>query len=404
MTHQVLVVDDSEEIRDLLGELLSLDGYGVSAAASLAELRQTLDGPPADVVLLDWKLPDGDGIDALPEIKTRWRDSQVIVLTGFGTFDAAVEATKRGAFHFLAKPLQTEVLMSLIRRACEYKQLHDRASKLQEAVALLSAGVSPIFRSPAMKAVLRRAEEVAATVEPLLLTGESGTGKNLLAQLIHTLGPRAAKPFVKIDCSAVPPGMFEQELSGASGQPGLLERASGGTFVVDEIASLKNIDQALLAQLLKTGALRDASAGEAVPITCRVIATTSRIVPEALKSLDLRQDLVQLFGALTIHLPPLRERREDILPLAEAFLQRFAEQAKRTVKGFTTTAAEDLKAFDWPGNVRELENQVQAMVLTAEAEVIDVGDLPFGLRSAVARRRAEYRSGPFRLFHRGSSD
>src|SRR5256885_295350 len=276
MKTKIMVVDDDANMRDLMNTLLESEGYEVIPAENAAAAQAAFEGPQPDAVLLDLQLPDGHGLDLLPSIKKQWPETEVIVLTGNATFDAAVEATKRGAYHFQNKPVDPKNLMVLVKRALEHKQLNEQASSLRQALSTMTGGASPIFQSSAMKAVVRTVERVAPSDVSLLLTGESGTGKEVIADLVHALSPRAKGPMIKVNCAA---------------------------------------------------------------------------------------------------LPRLRERREDILPLANSFLKRFAAQANRVITGYTPAAAEMLRKFDWPGNVRQLQNEVQRTVLMCEGKMVDVQDL-----------------------------
>lgn len=389
---RILVVDDDEAIQEMLTFLLEDEGYEMSFARSAQELRTALEAPhQADVVLLDWKLPDGDGIELLEVVKKRWPDSQVIMLTGHGTFDAAVEAGKRGAFHFVAKPYDAQTLKLTVRRASEYKHAQDsaqfmqkRAERLQETVSKLRGGDSPIFKSAAMKTVLRLVERVAPSDASMLITGESGTGKEVIADLIHDLSRRADGPLVKINCAALPRELIESELFGAvrgaytgahADREGLFRQAEGGTILLDEISEMPLDTQSKLLRVLQDKEFRPVGGKTSSKADCRVIASTNRRPEDAIKDNKLREDLFYRISAIAIHLPPLRERREDILPLAHLFLKRFAAQAARNINGFTQEASNALQRYDWPGNVRQLENEVQRAVLVCEGDVVDAQDL-----------------------------
>jgi DNA-binding NtrC family response regulator len=387
MKANILVVDDDSEARELLVNLLAAEDYEVSSSATAAELHTALRKPPPDVVLLDWLLPDGDGLELLPLMKKQWPETEVIILTGFGTFDAAVEAIKRGAFHFQGKPFDVKSLLLLVQRACEHKQLAEQAEALRHAVCALSGGVSPIFQSPAMKAVVRTVERVAPSEVSVLITGESGVGKEVIADLLHALSARAKGPLVKVNCAALPRELIESELFGAvkgaytgahADREGLFRQAQGGTLVLDELSEMPVDTQAKLLRVLQEKEFRPVGGRSSSKADCRVIATTNRKVEDALRENKLREDLYYRISAVTLVLPPLRERREDILPLANEFLKRFAAQAGRILKGFTPAAEERLRKFDWPGNVRQLQNEVQRAVLLCEGTLLDVGDLSVG--------------------------
>jgi DNA-binding NtrC family response regulator len=379
-----MVVDDTETIRDLLSAILQKEGYEPVLKASAAELIASFSQPQPDVILLDLVLPDGDGLELLPQIKKQWPDTEVIVLTGHATFDAAVEATKRGAYHFQNKPFDTKTLLLSVERALEHKRLNEEASSLRKALATMSGGAAPIFQSMAMKAIVRTVEKVAPSDLSILLTGESGTGKEVIADLIHNLSPRSKGPLIKINCAALPRELIESELFGSvkgaftganMDREGLFKQAEGGTLLLDEISEMPIDTQSKLLRVLQEKEVRPVGGRTSYKSDCRIIASTNRQVEEAVKSGKLRDDLRYRICATSIHLPPLRERREDITPLANAFLKRYGSQAGREITGFTPEAADALRAFDWPGNIRQLQNEIQRAVLMCEGTNVDLRDL-----------------------------
>ncbi len=380
-----MVVDDSDEIRVLVNTILQLGGYDPLLKANAAELKEGLSsGPQPDIVLLDLVLPDGDGLELLPQIKRQWPETEVIVLTGFATFDLAVEATKRGAYHFQAKPFDHKSLLIMIERALEHKRLNEEASSLRRALSTMSGGMSPIFQSPGMKNVLRTLERIAPSDVSVLIVGESGTGKEVIADLIHAMSPRNKGPMVRVNCAAFPRELIESELFGSmkgsytgstQDRDGLFRQAEGGTLFLDEISEMPVDTQSKLLRVLQDKEVRPVGGKATYKIDCRVLAATNRPVEQAIKDGKLREDLYYRISTVSVSLPPLRDRREDILPLANAFLKRFAGQAGRDIQGFSPAAAEMLRTFDWPGNVRQLQNEVQRTVLMAEGNLVDVQDL-----------------------------
>ena len=384
MMTKVMVVDDTETIRDLLSAILQKEGYEPVLKASAAELIASFSQPQPDVILLDLVLPDGDGLELLPQIKKQWPDTEVIVLTGHATFDAAVEATKRGAYHFQNKPFDTKTLLLSVERALEHKRLNEEASSLRKALATMSGGAAPIFQSMAMKAIVRTIEKVAPSDLSILITGESGTGKEVIADLIHNLSPRSKGPLIKINCAALPRELIESELFGSVkgaftganvDREGLFKQAEGGTLLLDEISEMPIDTQSKLLRVLQEKEVRPVGGRTSYKSDCRIIASTNRQVEEAVKSGKLRDDLRYRICAASVHLPPLRERREDITPLANAFLKRYGSQAGREITGFTPEAADALRAFDWPGNIRQLQNEIQRAVLMCEGTTVDIRDL-----------------------------
>jgi DNA-binding NtrC family response regulator len=383
MKHKILLVDDQEELRSVLSDSFRVRGYEVIEAADAAGLKACLTGPQPDVVLLDFKLPDADGLDLIPLIKKEWPETESIVLTGHGTLDLAVEATKRGAFHFQTKP-HNDGLYNLVERALERKQQSQENCKLIDALKQISGDSSPVFQCPQMKGVMRTIERIAPSDVSVLITGESGTGKEVVADLIHTLSRRNKGPFIKINCAALPRELIESELFGSvkgaftgsqGDREGLFRQSEGGTLLLDELSEMPVDTQSKLLRVLQEKEVRPVGGRTSYKIDCRVIAATNRVVDEAIKEGKLREDLYYRISAISISLPPLRERREDILPLARAFLKRYCSQADRPPTEFSPEALERLKKYDWPGNVRQLQNEIQRAVLMSDGKAIDANDL-----------------------------
>ncbi|HEU5125990.1 MAG TPA: sigma-54 dependent transcriptional regulator [Verrucomicrobiae bacterium] len=383
MKGTILVVDDAADIRELLSTILS-DDYDVTDADSGAALKELFPEMQPDVVLLDLKLPDADGLELLPSIKKQWPETEVIVLTGNATFEAAVEATKRGAYHFLNKPFDTQGLLVTVERALEHKQQTEENSSLRRALSTMSGGSSPIFQSAQMQAVVRTVERVAPSDVSILITGESGTGKEVIADLIHAMSPRSKARIIKINCAALPRELIESELFGSvkgaftgahSDREGLFRQAEGGTLFLDEISEMPIDTQSKLLRVLQDQEVRPVGGKVSYKTNCRIVAATNRKTDEAIKDGKLREDLFYRISAISVHLSPLRERREDIMPLANAFLKRFVAQANRPIRGFTPAAVDRLTGFEWPGNVRQLQNEIQRAVLLCETNDIDSTDL-----------------------------
>ena len=383
MKPKVMIVDDEAVIREFVKTCLE-DGYEVTEAADAAALKSYFGAMQPDIVLLDLKLPDADGLSLLPQVKKTWTEAEVIVLTGHGSIEVAVEATKRGAYYFPPKPFDCSTLKLQIERALEHKQINEENSALRRALSTMSGAASPVFQSAGMKNVVRTIERVAPSDVSILITGESGTGKEVIADLIHSLSPRSKGPNVKVNCAALPRELIESELFGSvkgaftgaqADREGLFRQAEGGTLLLDELSEMPIDTQSKLLRVLQEKEVRPVGGKTSYKIDCRVIAATNRIPQEAIKDGKMREDLFYRISAISVYLPPLRERREDIVPLATAFLKRFAAQANRVITGFSPAGAELLRRFDWPGNVRQLQNEVQRAVLMAENKVIDESDL-----------------------------
>ena len=379
-------MDDQQELRVLLADSFKARGYEVMEASDGASLKAAFSGQQPDVSLLDLKLPDADGLELLTALKAQWPDTEAIVLTGYGSLDHAVEATKRGAFHFQTKP-HNDGLFNLVERALERKQQSQENSKLIDALKRMSGDSSPIFHSPQMKAVMKTIERIAPSDVSVLITGESGTGKEVVADMIHTLSKRDKGPFIKINCAALPRELIESELFGSvkgsftgatEDRKGLFRQAEGGTLLLDELSEMPVDTQSKLLRVLQEKEVRPVGGRTSFKTDCRIIAATNRHVEDALKEGKLREDLYYRISAISIHLPPLRERREEVLPLARAFLKRFAAQADRVISDFDSAAAERLRRYDWPGNVRQLQNEIQRTVLMCEGQLVQSADLSIG--------------------------
>ena len=389
MKANILVVDDDNGIRGLLTDVLSSNDYKVAEAPSAEALQKSLTGEQPDVVVLDVKLGENKederaGLDLLPQIKKRWPDTEVIMLTGQGTVEMANEAGKRGAYTFLTKPFETGKLLADVKCALEHKEQNETKSALRNALATMRGDTAPVFRSAAMQEVVRTVERVGPSDVSILITGESGTGKEVIADLIHALSPRSKARIIKINCAALPRELIESELFGSvkgaftgahQDREGLFRQAEGGSLFLDEISEMPVDTQSKLLRVLQDQEVRPVGGKASYKTNCRLVAATNRKPEEAIGDGKLREDLFYRISAISVHLPPLRERREDIMPLANTFLKRFAAQAGRDIKGFTPSAVERLTNFDWPGNVRQLQNEVQRTVLLSEGDEVDATDL-----------------------------
>ena len=383
MKGKVLIVDDQADLRTLLTMVLEKE-FSVSEAGSGAELQKAFGGDQPDVILLDVKLPDVDGLELLPQIKKRWADTEVIVLTGYGSVDMAVKAIQRGASNFISKPFENEKLLVDVKCAVERRQQSQENTLLRRALETVSGTVSPIFGSAVMQNVVRTIERIAPSDANVLITGESGTGKEVIADLLHARSGRSKGRIIKINCAALPRELIESELFGSvkgaftganSDRTGLFREAEDGTLFLDEISEMPIDTQSKLLRVLQDQKVRPVGGKTDYQTKCRLVAATNRRPEEAIKAGKLREDLFYRISTISVDLPPLRERREDIMPLAKSFLRRFAAQANRPLTGFSPGAMERLTAFDWPGNVRQLQNEVQRAVLLCEGNSVDLSDL-----------------------------
>jgi len=389
MKGKVLIVDNDAAFRVMVHALVGNE-YEVIELDSGAALQRAYSGDQPEVILLDVDLGDCNGLDELPAIKKRWPETEVIVLTGAApeteAVSWAVEATKRGAFNFIRKGAgwDGEKLLADLGNAIERRRQTEETGVLRRALETISGGISPVFQSPAMRDVVRTVERIAPSDVTVLITGESGSGKEVIADLVHAFSPRSKNRIIKINCAALPRELIESELFGSvkgaftgahSDRDGLFRQAEGGTLFLDEISEMPVDTQSKLLRVLQDQEVRPVGGKAAYRTNCRIVAATNRRPEEAIREGKLREDLFYRISAISVYLPPLRERREDIMPLVNTFLRRFSAQANRVLRGFSPAAIERLTNFDWPGNVRQLQNEVQRAVLLCEGDQVEAGDL-----------------------------
>ena len=374
---QVLIVDDDPDFGTVAKSLVELEGYGATLATNAEDALQSCEAAEFDVILLDLQLGAASGLDVLRDLHQRWPDLPVIVVTAHGSLESAGAAVRGNAFDYIGKPFPTHELLSVLRRALEW-----RATKRDTTIA--PPVIAPPFtaivgNSPAMVAVYRLIARVAATDSTVLIAGESGTGKELIARALHDNSGRITKPFVPINCGAFTETLLESELFGhvrgaftgaANSHRGIFETASGGTVFLDEISETSPAFQVKLLRVLQEQEVRPVGASESRRVDVRIVAATNRPVQDLLNSDDFRKDLLYRLSVIHIQLPPLRERKEDILLLVEHFLNRTNAKLKRTVVAPPETI-DWLKSRAWPGNVRELENAVErAVTLNASGRLL----------------------------------
>lgn len=383
MKAKVLIVDDDVGVRELLATVLG-DYYDITQAESGTALKKSFGDVQPDVIVLDVNLQDDNGLVLLPLIKKQWADTEVIVLTGQATMTMAMEAGRLGAYNFLSKPFENGKLLNDVKCAIERKEQSAENNTLRRALETMSGAASPVFRSASMQQVVRTVERLAPSDATVLITGESGTGKEVISDLVHALSPRSKGKIVKINCAAIPRELIESELFGSvkgaftganSDRDGYFRQADGGTLFLDEISEMPIDVQSKLLRVLQDQEVRPVGSKSSYKTNCRIIAATNRRPEDAIKDGKLREDLFYRISALSVYLPPLRERRDDIMPLANSFLKRFAAQANRDLRGFKPDAIERLTAFDWPGNIRQLQNEIQRAVLLSEGDEVSAADL-----------------------------
>jgi DNA-binding NtrC family response regulator len=381
----ILIVDDDAAMRDFLREELEREGFRVLAAnGGRAGVERVKQGG-IDLVVCDVKMPDLDGLDFLREIRAVERCPYVITITAFGSIDTAIRAVKLGAYDYVTKPFELDQLLLTIEKALGERDLRSEVTRLREEVARRDRLDNLIGRSVAMQEIFGLIRRVSASPASVLITGESGTGKELVARAIHQHSPRKSRPFVAVNCAAIPHTLLESDLFGykrgaftdaRTDRQGLFVEADGGTIFLDEIAELPLPLQPKLLRALQEREVRPLGASRSERVDVRVIAATNRVLETRLKEGEFREDLYYRLNVIQIQIPPLRGRPEDVLPLAEHFLARSAERAGKTLRGFAEPAKKVLLGYHWPGNVRELENVVERAVALCEREIVSAEDLP----------------------------
>jgi len=385
----ILVVDDDADQRASLKDDLEHEGFAVElAAGGRAGLERVRRGG-IDLVVSDIKMPDLDGLDLLSEVRAVDPSLCVIIITGFGSIDTAIRAVKLGAYDYLPKPFETDHLLLLIDRALGERALRSENVRLREEVSRRERLGNIIGHSPAMQEVFDLIRRMAGSQASVLVTGDSGTGKELVARAIHAHGPRKARPFVAMNCSAIPETLLESELFGyARGahstantdRQGLFVEADGGTLFLDEISELPLQLQVKLLRVLQEKEFTPVGATASYPVNVRFIATTNRDLKEEIEAGKFREDLYFRLNVIPILIPPLRERIDDILPLAYCFLEKYRSLNRSQITGFTREAEDLLCHLPWKGNVRELENLIHSAVIMARDNVLKVDNNFFDIR------------------------
>lgn len=380
----VLVVDNDQEMVDLLMEYLSREGYAVEAARSGQDALGRLDEIPFDVVVSDLKMEGVDGMGVLKAVKGVRPETPVILITAFGTIESAIEAIREGAFHYLTKPFKLGELKVTIERALEDRRLRQENRLLRREVEGRYRFGNIIGKSRRMQELFELIPTVAASVSNVLILGESGTGKELIAKAIHYHSPRKERPFLPINCAALPEQLLESELFGHVkgaftgayvSRKGLIEEAEGGTLFLDEVGDLPLSLQAKLLRVLQDREVRPVGGRESVKVDVRLITATNRDLRRMVGEGAFRDDLYYRLAVIPIHLPPLRERPEDLLLLVEHFLKKYAAASGKAVPEISQEALGLLLKQPWRGNVRELENVIEAAVALAKGPIIDASDL-----------------------------
>jgi DNA-binding NtrC family response regulator len=385
---RLLVVDDERPQREMLGRILARAGFAVTTAQNGEEALERLDGEPFDLLLTDQRMPRLDGLELLERVQRLHPRLPVVLMTAYGTVSTAVEAMKRGAADYLTKPFDRDELLVVVDRTIRQRRLEDEVASLHGVLKDRKRLGSIIGASSAMQEVFSLIERVSYADVPVLITGESGTGKELVARAIHQGSQRASDPFVALNCGAVPDTLLESEFFGhergaftgaVRARAGRFEQADGGTLFLDEIGTMRVDLQAKLLRALQEQEIQRLGSDRPRSVDVRIVAATGEDLREAIRRKSFREDLFYRLNVVPIHLPPLRDRREDIPLLVRHFLENSARKLSRDVPGVSAGAMERLQAYCWPGNVRELENCMERMLVLSRGGVLDTDDLPAAL-------------------------
>ncbi len=389
---RILIIDDERPILMTLEALLNRHGYQTETATTATLGLRAMKTNPAALVLLDLQLPDADGLETLERLKKDFGDSQVIILTAHDSLNNAIESIKRGAFHFISKPYAPEELLSLVEQALEKRSLlqetqalREKAEQLEKRLELAETRLAPVFKSKVMQEMEELIGAMAPSDANVLITGESGVGKEVVANVIHSKSRRAGKPLVKLNCAAFPQTMIESELFGyvkgaftgaMNDFPGMIAEARGGTLFLDEISEMPAALQTRFLRVLQEREYRSLGSTKMLKADFRVITATNRPIAQALAENRLRSDLYYRINTFQIEVPPLRERKEDIPPLVNTFVQQFAKQLGKAEPTIAPEAFQNLLDYSWPGNVRELQNAIEYAVVLARNDLIGIKELP----------------------------
>ena len=403
--HRVLIIDDERPVLMTLEALLKRHGYHVDTASTAAQGLKLLRSKPSTLVLLDLQLPDADGLETLDQIKTEVPQTQVIILTAHDSLHNAIESIKRGAYHFISKPYAPEELLSLVEKALEKQfllreaeELREKTEQLERRLEMAEARTTLIFKSKPMHEIEELINAMAPSDANALIVGESGVGKEVIANAIHARSRRAGKPMVKLNCAAFPQTMIEGELFGyvkgaftgaMKDFPGMIAAADGGTLFLDEISDMPAELQTRFLRVLQEREYRPLGSTQTMKADFRAIASSNRPVPQAIAENRLRSDLYYRLNTFQIEVPPLRKRKQDIPPLIAAFVKQFAQQLGKTEPDISPEAFQKLLDYSWPGNVRELQNAIEYAVVLARQGMIDVKELPTEIQLPTALQQTE---------------
>ncbi|MBN2582311.1 MAG: sigma-54-dependent Fis family transcriptional regulator [Planctomycetes bacterium] len=388
----ILIVEDDRNQADAVNEVLQRAGHECVVVTAPRRAADILESRSFDLVITDLMMQDLDGMDILRAVKSINPTTEVIVITGHASIETAVEAIRQGAYDYIEKPLNIEVLRDRVSKALERRSLVARTKELSAQLDERFGFAGVVGNNPQMRRVVEIARQIAPTSTTVLVTGESGTGKELIARAIHNNSPRRHRNFVALNCAALSEGILESELFGhekgaftgaAATRRGRFEYADGGTLFLDEVGDMPMSTQIKLLRVLEDGEIMRVGSNDPIRVDVRLISATNRDLNEAITEKTFREDLYFRLKVVTLALPPLRERSEDIALLADYFLKQFSQQHGKTITGISPTALQALQSYTWPGNVRELRNTIETMVALARTETLDVEQLPSEIPGAV---------------------
>ncbi|MEG1542263.1 MAG: sigma-54 dependent transcriptional regulator [Victivallaceae bacterium] len=377
----ILVVDDEPLIRDFLETLLKKYGYAVQTVSQYKDVKKLISKKKFDLVITDMNLEDGSGLDVIRAVRARSSHISILVITAFATIENAVAAVKHGAFNYITKPFSPETLLTFIKKAEEHASFHQNDDINTE---IGSNDYPFVSESPKMQNVLITAKQAALSNANIFIHGESGSGKEVISKFIHEASPRSMHPYIKINCAAIPETLLESEFFGhekgaftgaLNKKPGRFELADKGTLLLDEITEVPVPLQAKLLRAIQEKEFEHLGGTKTISVDIRILATSNRNLQQALQEKIFREDLYYRLNVISLSIPPLRERKEDILPLAEHFLKDFRQSHEKSLKRLSRSAVEKLCKYSWPGNIRELSNVIERSVILSSTDIISAEDL-----------------------------
>jgi len=395
----ILIVDDSRETLEMLERNLRSEGYKVLTASGVAEAVNILDDTPVDLVITDYKMPKVSGMDLIRYVRENLRSTEVMMITGYATVEGAVDAIKAGAEEYLTKPFTDEELFAAVRRALDKLKL--RMANQDELPKTIGSQYGILGESEAIMQVFNAIAKAASTHATVLITGQSGTGKELVARAIHYSSKRGSAPFLPVNCGGIPETLLESELFGyvkgaftgaLESRAGFFQTADGGTIFLDEISETSIAMQVKLLRVLQEKEICMIGSNQPRKVDVRIVAATNKNLMDLVRKGSFREDLYYRLNVITISIPPLKERKEDIILLAMHFVRKYSRELEKPEPGFSEKALEILRNYNWPGNVRELENAVQSLVVMTDSDVIDVPDLPDLMRYTGIRENGLHRT------------